>query len=255
MEVNINTKNWIEIVDISNNLIITNDKYIKVFEVQPINYDLKTDMEKKAILNSYNHFLNSCNFDLQILIKSKKEGVNEILENINNNYSNIILNSNAESIKNIQNLQKEYLSFLNNQIQLKKTSNKKYYILTYISHSLFKENNQSILNTKNNSSYSSNFNSNKISNFLKNSINQSKTNNLIQTNNLNNSNNLIQLNNNSDFSYNILEINSSYLKEFSERKKVIIETLSKCQNEVTELDNNQLLEFLNIYYGGVYGNN
>lgn len=207
MEVTINTKNWIEILDISNNTIITNDKYIKVFEVQPINYDLKTNMEKKAILNSYNHFLNSCSFDIQILIKSKKEGINEILETINNRYSNIILNSNKESIQNIQNLKKEYLSFLNNQIQLKKTSNKKYYILTYIFHNLEKINQNTLNNTLNqisNSSYSSNINSNKISKLLKKSINQSKTTNLIQNNN--NSNNLIQTDSNSNFSYNILEM-------------------------------------------------
>jgi len=68
------TQDWIPIEKILNNGIIkTNTKFIKILKVQPINYNLKSDLEKQAILNSYKIFLKTCNFDIQILIQSSKE--------------------------------------------------------------------------------------------------------------------------------------------------------------------------------------
>ena len=39
-------------------------------------------MEKEAILNSYKFFLKTCNFDIQILIQSKKEDLSKHIQNI-----------------------------------------------------------------------------------------------------------------------------------------------------------------------------
>ena len=67
------TQDWIPIEKILNNGIIkTKNKYIKILKVTPINYNLKSDLEKQAILNSYKIFLKTCNFDIQILIQSSK---------------------------------------------------------------------------------------------------------------------------------------------------------------------------------------
>lgn len=54
---------------------LKNEKYIKIIKVIPINYELKSELEKESILNSYKTFLKSCNFNLQILIQSKKENL------------------------------------------------------------------------------------------------------------------------------------------------------------------------------------
>ena len=50
-----------------------NNKYIKILKIIPINYNLKSDLEKNSILNSYQLFLKTCNFDIQILIQSTKD--------------------------------------------------------------------------------------------------------------------------------------------------------------------------------------
>ena len=74
---------WIPIQTISDDGIIKlkNNKYIKIIKIIPINYNLKSDLEKKAILNSYKIFLKTCNFNIQILIQSKKEDLeNHILK-------------------------------------------------------------------------------------------------------------------------------------------------------------------------------
>lgn len=52
---------------------LKNNKFIKILKVEPINYNLKSDLEKEAILNSYKTFLKTCNFDIQILIQSSKD--------------------------------------------------------------------------------------------------------------------------------------------------------------------------------------
>ena len=82
--------------------------YIKIIKVTPINYELKSDLEKKTILNSYKTFLKTCNFNLQILIQSRKENLEKqisILEkekNLkNNSKEKQIFNNYIEYIKRI----------------------------------------------------------------------------------------------------------------------------------------------------------
>lgn len=66
---------WLPFETILENGIIKlkNNSYIKIIEIIPINFNLKSELEKEAILNSYKIFLKTCNFDLQILIQSNKE--------------------------------------------------------------------------------------------------------------------------------------------------------------------------------------
>ena len=72
---NISVQEWLPFEKIFQNGIvkIKNSAYVKILEVVPINFNLKSELEKEAILNSYKIFLKTCNFDLQILIQSNKE--------------------------------------------------------------------------------------------------------------------------------------------------------------------------------------
>ena len=82
-------------------------------KIIPINFNLKTQMEKEAILNSYKIFLKTCNFDIQILIQSKKE-------DLSNHIKNIKKNSQKEKSKII----KKYIEKYNEFIQEKNNKNK-----------------------------------------------------------------------------------------------------------------------------------
>ncbi len=68
-------QDWLPFEKILENGIIKlkDSSYIKILKVKPINYNLKSELEKEAILNSYKNFIKSCNFNLQILIQSKKD--------------------------------------------------------------------------------------------------------------------------------------------------------------------------------------
>ncbi len=95
---------------------LKDSSYIKIMNISPINYVLKSDMEKEAILDSYKNIFKSCNFNLQILIQSQKEDLNIHIKNLrkNNHYPD---------------LKEKYIEYLNNFIKSKKTSNKKFYLI------------------------------------------------------------------------------------------------------------------------------
>ena len=61
------SQDWIPIEEIFENGIIkiNKNKYIKILKIIPINYNLKSDLEKSSILNSYKILLKTCNFNFQ----------------------------------------------------------------------------------------------------------------------------------------------------------------------------------------------
>lgn len=114
---------WIPIEKILEKGIIKlkKNKYIKILKVNPINFNLKTQMEKESILNSYKIFLKTCNFDIQILIQSKKEDLSKHISNINCQKE-----KEEKSISEYSNKYIEYIQSLNHQ---KKSSSKNFYII------------------------------------------------------------------------------------------------------------------------------
>ena len=117
---------------LSNGIIRTKTNYIKILRVNPINFNLKSDLEKKAILNSYKIFLKTCNFDIQILIQSSKE-------NLDKNIFNIQKNIQKEENKYLINIAENYIEYINKFNLNKKSSSKKFYII--ISKKISKEKN------------------------------------------------------------------------------------------------------------------
>ncbi len=116
-------QDWLPFETILENGIVKlkNNSYIKIIEIIPINFNLKSELEKEAILNSYKIFLKTCNFNLQILIQSNKENLEKHISNIN-----IQKKNEKENIKKISNYYIEYIKQLN---QNKKSSNKNFYII------------------------------------------------------------------------------------------------------------------------------
>ena len=99
-----------------------NNTYIKLLEVTPINYNLKSDLEKEAILNSYKIFFKTCQFNIQILIQSNKEDLNHHISKIRKH----ILKKENKYLKILSENYIQYISNLNNN---KKSSSKKFYII------------------------------------------------------------------------------------------------------------------------------
>ena len=61
---------WLPFEKILENGIIKlkNNSYIMILKIKPINYNLKSNLEKESILNSYKLFLKSFNFCIMFFI-------------------------------------------------------------------------------------------------------------------------------------------------------------------------------------------
>lgn len=120
----INVQQWLPIDKIYYNGIIklNKNKFIKILKITPINYNLKSDLEKNAILNSYKIFLKTCNFDIQILIQSNKE-------NLNNHILNIEKNIQKKENNYLKNISDNYINYIQKINSENKASSKDFYII------------------------------------------------------------------------------------------------------------------------------
>ena len=101
---------------------LKNGNIIKILKVEPINYNLKSDLEKKSILNSYKVFLKTCNFDIQIIIQSNKQDLSEHKKQIEKNIQ-------RKENKNIRNLGKGYIKYIKQINSSKRNSSKIFYLI------------------------------------------------------------------------------------------------------------------------------
>ena len=111
-------QNWLPFEEILDKGIIKmkDSSYIKILSISPINYVLKSTLEKEAILNSYKNLFKSINFNFQILIQSKKE-------DLKNHFNKLKENNLYPEIK------EKYINYINQFLKNKKSSNKKLYII------------------------------------------------------------------------------------------------------------------------------
>lgn len=109
---------WLPYEKILENGIIKlkDSSYIKILKINPINYNLKSELEKEAILNSYKTFIKSINLNIQILIQSKKEDLTKHIQILNQNNF-------------YQEIKEKYIKYINFLNQNKKSSNKNFYII------------------------------------------------------------------------------------------------------------------------------
>ena len=88
----------------------------------PINYDLKSNLEKEAILNSYKLFLKTCDFNIQILIQSKKESLSKTFNNLKEN-------SQKEENEKIKEICKKHINYIERKNEENKASSKNFFII------------------------------------------------------------------------------------------------------------------------------
>lgn len=98
-----------------------NNNYIKIIKVVPVNYYLKSELEKEAILNAYKNFLKSCNFNMQILIQSQKEDLST--------HCSSVKKQSKKEINKILEVSKNYLNYIQEINYTQKSATKSYYII------------------------------------------------------------------------------------------------------------------------------
>lgn len=126
-------QNWLPIEEILENGIIKlkENNYIKIIKIISVNYNLKSDLEKEAILNSYQTFLKTCTFDMQIIIQSNKEDLSEHIKKIRKQ-------NEKQKNKNMKLLSEKYIEFIQRKNLEQHSSSKNFYIIIQKSNSLNK---------------------------------------------------------------------------------------------------------------------
>jgi hypothetical protein len=106
-----------------------------VLKCSSINFLLKSQEEQDAIIISFQRFLNSLSFPIQILVRSKKLDIDSYLNN---------LKDKALKQKNplLQNQTYEYIEYLKKLIEVAQIMKKEFYIIVPYD----KEENQSVRN-------------------------------------------------------------------------------------------------------------
>ena len=77
------TQRYLKIAEIKDNTVVLKDGSIRaVLETSSINFNLKSEEEQNAIIYSYQNFVNTLEFPIEILIQSRKLDVDKYVDNL-----------------------------------------------------------------------------------------------------------------------------------------------------------------------------
>lgn len=229
----INTIDFLEIEDVIEDILITKDKYIRVLKVQPVNYDLKSEFEKKSIIEAYKTVFKTCNFDFQILIISQKEKIDKNLELLNQKLLTKTDSLNKEKLfykkeYEVEDLQKQeiflnriyenYINFIKKINSDENITSKSFYIILCENKINEKESSFNFFKLKNNKKMK------KQGNFL---INKEEKNSLHNYLNIQGNKNLF-----------------ISKKALDDKEKKIVVSLEKCGNFIKRLEKEDIYEML-----------
>jgi hypothetical protein len=117
------TQNSLQIAEIRDGIVIMNDgSYRAVVMVKSINFDLMSQQEQEAVEYSYQGFLNSLYFPIQIFIRSQKVDLRpyiEKLDKIRTEHDNMLLALMME----------DYIDYIDNLSQQTNIMDKKFYVV------------------------------------------------------------------------------------------------------------------------------
>lgn len=117
------TIRYLPFSEIHDDALILKDGSIRaVIEVSSVNFSLKSEQEQNAIIFSYQNFLNSLEFPVQILIRSKKLDLDDYLANLNE-----LAEKQSNPLLKKQTL--EYSQFIGKLIEYAEIMEKKFYII------------------------------------------------------------------------------------------------------------------------------
>ena len=99
-------QNWLPIKDIKDGVVILkNGEYIKIIEVVPINFKLKSAADKRFLILNYRAFLKGCRFPMQISVQCRKADIDPHLNRIKSIYK-------LEKNEDVKELTKGYMKLV-----------------------------------------------------------------------------------------------------------------------------------------------
>lgn len=103
-------------------LSLPDNNYRSILSVSALNFELKSDEEQDAIIDTYESFLNSIGCPIQILVRTREIDMDDYLENLNNRLS-------GETTQIYRDQLKHYGEFLHSLITNNKILTRHFYII------------------------------------------------------------------------------------------------------------------------------
>ncbi|MDD4351402.1 MAG: hypothetical protein PHU71_00250 [Candidatus Gracilibacteria bacterium] len=117
------TQIYLKLAEVKDNIMVLKDGGVRaVLEVDSVNFDLKSEREQNTIIYSYQGFLNSLEFPIQILIKSRKLDIDGYLENMTEIAKN-------QKDPRLQAQTFEYNEYIGKLVELADIMEKRFYVI------------------------------------------------------------------------------------------------------------------------------
>ncbi len=117
------TQQFLMLSEIRDDLIIMNDGTLRcVLAVSSTNFDLKSEEEQNALVFSYQRFLNSLEFHVQILMQSRKMDIADYTEKLKG-----FIEKQTNELLRMQT--QEYVDFIDRLVESANVMNKNFYVI------------------------------------------------------------------------------------------------------------------------------
>lgn len=120
------TQRWVPVEDIRDGIVkLKTGDYVKIIEVMPVNFKLKSIQEQRAILLEYKSFLKACQFDMQIVVQSKRADTSSHTNRIKQFYS-------RENNIKVKEMMMDYINLVQNMSLRRKSISRRFFtVITY----------------------------------------------------------------------------------------------------------------------------
>jgi type IV secretory pathway VirB4 component len=117
------TQSFLKISEIKNDTVILDDGSLRaIVAVSSTNFDLKSQEEQDALIYSFQRFLNSLEFPIQILMQSRKMEIGNYLEKLKK-----LAEKQTNELLRVQTT--EYMEFISRLIENASIMNKNFYVI------------------------------------------------------------------------------------------------------------------------------
>lgn len=117
------TQSYLKVAEIKSNTIIMEDgAYVGVVAVSSTNFALKSNEEQNALIYGYQNFVNSLDFEIQILMQSRKMDIHIYLEQVRK-----LMERQTNELLRVQT--SEYIEFIERLVENASIMNKNFYVL------------------------------------------------------------------------------------------------------------------------------
>lgn len=103
-------------------LILPGERYRAVLSVSPVNFELKSEEERDAIIDTYESFLNSVGCPLQILVRTREVDMDKYLADLD-------ASKDGESVEVYRNQLESYGEFIRSLITTNKILTRNFYVI------------------------------------------------------------------------------------------------------------------------------